>query len=207
MSFIDSPPIRRLSASGTSQEELINAYEAEEERIVNVLSRKLEQLREDKIDLENVLEAESELAVNRLSRELGALRMQNPSGAASSSPADPNAEVLLDAMRRENEELRRRLVDTERDYIRISRLNEIYRVELIEHRNRVRYSKSTCTFGLITSPTARSSSRQSRRNVPNIPISSLQSLFTLDFSRCISPSSFIPSFKRRSNPTSFITDS
>lgn len=44
---------------------------------------------------------------------------------------------MLEAMRRENEQLRNRLVDTERDYIRISRLNEIYREELIDHRRRV----------------------------------------------------------------------
>jgi hypothetical protein len=41
---------------------------------------------------------------------------------------------MLEAMRRENEQLRNRLVDTEREYIRISRLNEIYREELIQHR-------------------------------------------------------------------------
>ena len=42
-----SPPIRRLSAASTSskrEEDLINAYEAEEERIINVLSRKLEKV-------------------------------------------------------------------------------------------------------------------------------------------------------------------
>lgn len=53
MSF--SPPIRRLSNASSivnaepaavrkHEEELINAYEAEEERIINVLSRKLEQV-------------------------------------------------------------------------------------------------------------------------------------------------------------------
>lgn len=44
MSF--SPPIRRLSTASASnkQEELINAYEAEEERIINILSRKLEKV-------------------------------------------------------------------------------------------------------------------------------------------------------------------
>ena len=44
MSF--SPPQRiRSAASATSkQEDLINAYEAEEQRIINVLSRKLEQV-------------------------------------------------------------------------------------------------------------------------------------------------------------------
>ena len=43
-----SPIIRRLSSStsmsGDPKEDLINAYEAEEERIINVLSRKLEQV-------------------------------------------------------------------------------------------------------------------------------------------------------------------
>lgn len=53
------------------------------------------------------------------------------------SGVDPSGEAMLEAMRRENEQLRNRLVDTERDYIRISRLNEIYREELIEHRRRV----------------------------------------------------------------------
>ncbi|TFK41422.1 hypothetical protein BDQ12DRAFT_645855 [Crucibulum laeve] len=168
MSF--SPPVRRLStaSSNSKQEDLINAYEAEEERIINVLSRKLEQLREEKIDLENALEAESESHVNRLSRELNALRLaqqqllQQQSNArgsssngvmdvsvspdtrigfnsfmSSSDPAEPSAEMMLEAMRRENEQLRARLVDTERDYIRVTRLNEIYREELIEHRRRL----------------------------------------------------------------------
>ena len=46
-------------------------------------------------------------------------------------------EMMLDAVRRENQQLRERLVDTERDYVRITRLNEIYREELIQHRRRV----------------------------------------------------------------------
>jgi len=93
--------------------------------------------------------------VNRLSRELTALRQaqqqqqqqqqQQGNGGVSHSPAAlqipdpnaPNAEIMLEAMRRENDQLRGRLVDTERDYVRISRLNEIYREELIEHRRRV----------------------------------------------------------------------
>jgi len=193
----ESPPIRRLSTTSSSpgnlkrEENLINAYEAEEERIINVLSRKLEQLREDKIHLENVLEAENESHVNRLTRELSALRIAqqqqqqqaqqsqqsqaqtNGTGASSSSngigsgynsggsnlngygaaspdarvgmqmfmsgqsPLSPSAEVMLDAMRRENEHLRGRLVETERDYVRILRLNEIYREELIDHRRRL----------------------------------------------------------------------
>ncbi|THH12959.1 hypothetical protein EW146_g7212 [Bondarzewia mesenterica] len=156
-----SPPVRRLSNASTNskrEETLINAYEAEEERIIN--------LQEEKIELENVLEAESESHVNRLSRELSALRLaqqlaqaearsqlSNGNGGnggdiistevrartslAASDPLSPSSEVMLEAMRRENEQLRNKLVDTERDYIRISRLNEIYREELIQHRRRL----------------------------------------------------------------------
>ena len=39
-----SPPIRRLSTNSSSREDLIYQYEAEEERIINILSRKLEQV-------------------------------------------------------------------------------------------------------------------------------------------------------------------
>ncbi|KAI9507848.1 hypothetical protein F5148DRAFT_1201549 [Russula earlei] len=184
-----SPPIRRLSGASSAssskrEEDLINAYEAEEERIINVLSRKLEkvrplsdrqthnhlfstrhnasQLQEEKIELENALEAESESHVNRLSRELSALRLaqqlanqqnggsprlggaglngdgtQSPTLPRLPNPLAPSSEDMLDAMRRENEQLRNRLVDTEREFIRISRLNEIYREELIQHRRRL----------------------------------------------------------------------
>lgn len=121
------------------------------------------QLQEEKIELENALEAESESHVNRLSRELSALRLaqqlasqqngtspglpsssvngdgtQSPNLLRLPNPLAPSSEDMLDAMRRENEQLRNRLVDTEREYIRISRLNEIYREELIQHRRRVR---------------------------------------------------------------------
>lgn len=116
------------------------------------------QLREEKINLENTREAESESQVNRMARELTALRMsqQQQYGTSNSSvsvspetgmgfrsfmtsgnPNDPSAETMIEAMRRENEQLRNKLVETERDYIRIKRLNEVYREELIEHRSRV----------------------------------------------------------------------
>ncbi|KAF9259112.1 hypothetical protein L218DRAFT_981602 [Marasmius fiardii PR-910] len=151
-----SPPRRRASSASKEQEDLINAYEAEEERIINVLSRKLEQLRQDKIDLENSLEAESESHVNRLSRELSLLKAQQAAQANGNSgnnehqpgvemsvvsnyrsPADPTTEHMLEALRRENETLRNRLAEYERDYVRLSRLNEVYREELIEHRSRL----------------------------------------------------------------------
>ena len=121
------------------------------------------QLQEEKIELENALEAESESHVNRLSRELSALRLaqqltnqqnggsptisstsvngdgsQSPTLVRLPNPLAPSFEDMLEAMRRENEQLRHRLVDTEREFIRITRLNEIYREELIQHRRRVR---------------------------------------------------------------------
>jgi hypothetical protein len=112
-----------------------------------------------------VLEAESENHVNRLSRELSVLRIAqqraqqaatNGAGPTSitngdgvnhdlaqltarlnSDPLAQSTDALLDSMRRENEQLRNKLVGTEREFIRLSRLNEIYREELIELRNRV----------------------------------------------------------------------
>ncbi|KAG6877766.1 hypothetical protein C0993_004140 [Termitomyces sp. T159_Od127] len=192
-----SPPIRRLSTtSSSSKEDLINAYEAEEERIINVLSRKLEQLREEKIDLENTLEAESESHVNRLARELTALRQAQNNNASDgsvsvspetgigfrsfmngSSAGDPSLETLLEALRRENEQLRNKLVDTERDYVRISRLNEVYREELIEHRRRLGISVDNL-IGLASAdpysqPTHRRSSSSSFTNGSSLATSVL----------------------------------
>lgn len=54
-----------------------------------------------------------------------------------SAPADPTFETMLEALRRENEQLRNRLVSTDRNYTRVTRLNDIYREELIDHRRRV----------------------------------------------------------------------
>ena len=54
--------------------------------------------------------------------------------------SSPSTDVVLEALRRENEQLRSRLADMERDYVRLTRLNEIYREELIDHRRRVRSS-------------------------------------------------------------------
>jgi hypothetical protein len=52
-------------------------------------------------------------------------------------PRNPSADVTINALRRENEMLRNRVVDIEREFIRMVRLNDIYREELIEHRRRV----------------------------------------------------------------------
>ncbi|EMD34710.1 hypothetical protein CERSUDRAFT_116898 [Gelatoporia subvermispora B] len=100
---------------------------------------------------------------------------------------------MLDAMRRENEHLRSRLVDTERDYVRISRLNEVYREELIEHRRRLglpvdnliglssvdpysqpthrrsSFTTSSPSTSVVTFPTT-SASTQPPRPIPGVPI-------------------------------------
>lgn len=196
-------PIRRLSTTSSNsslkrEENLINAYEAEEERIINVLSRKLEQLREEKIQLENALEAESESHVNRLSRELSALRLQQqrqqqqqqsgtngtitapdhstgvPMLMAGRDPMVPSAEVMLEAMRRENEQLRNRLVDTERDYVRVSRLNEVYREELLEHRRRLGLSVDNLVGLSSADPYSQPTHRRSVSNLSSPSTSATQ---------------------------------
>ncbi|KAG9095630.1 hypothetical protein FS749_010044 [Ceratobasidium sp. UAMH 11750] len=118
------------------EEELINACEAEEERITNALCRKLEQLREEKIALENTLEAESESHINRLTRQIAQLQAQ----LSNRRPTDPEPQqptMLIDAMRLENAQLRTRVADLERDFLRVSRINDVYRQELLEHRRRL----------------------------------------------------------------------
>ena len=55
------------------------------------------------------------------------------------NPLAPSSEDMLEATRRENEQLRYRLVDAKRKFIWISRLNEIYREELIQHRRTLPY--------------------------------------------------------------------
>ncbi len=121
------------------------------------------------------MEAESESHVNRLCRELTALRLaqhqsqqqqqqqqqqSSANGSVSVSPenrvglrywmagnsANPSTDMILDALKRENAELRTRLVETEQAFGRISRLNDIYREELIEHRRRVGYSFITHSY-------------------------------------------------------------
>lgn len=193
-------PIRRLSTTSSNsslkrEEDLINAYEAEEERIINVLSRKLEQLREEKIQLENALEAESESHVNRLGRELSALRLQQqqqqqsgtngivaspdnrvgvPTFMAGREPMIPSAEVMLETMRRENEQLRNRLVDTERDYVRVSRLNEVYREELLEHRRRLGLSVDNLVGLSSADPYSQPTHRRSVSNLSSPSTSAAQ---------------------------------
>ncbi|KAK1219066.1 hypothetical protein PQX77_018215 [Marasmius sp. AFHP31] len=78
---------------------------------------------------------------------------------------------MLEALRRENETLRARLAEQERDYVRLSRLNEVYREELIEHRSRLGRSVDNLV-GLsssdpYTQPTHQRSSYSSRTSSPS----------------------------------------
>ncbi len=57
---------------------------------------------------------------------------------ACPNPLAPSSEDMLEAMRRKSEHLRNRLVDTEREFIRITRHNEMYREELVQLRQQVR---------------------------------------------------------------------
>jgi len=100
------------SKSSDEQSRLINALEAEEEALVNSLSRKLEKLRAEKVELESTLEMEQEQLVNRLQRQLSQLlASQNqqqqgltPATASSSTaptslPSSPGVnELPLDAL-------------------------------------------------------------------------------------------------------------
>lgn len=119
------------------------------------------------------MEAENESLVNRLTRQLVALRQQQlqqqqqahlqnhshtgglnayDADSASSSPVqnyapildphNPSADVTINALRRENEMLRNRLVDTKREFDRMARLNDVYREELFELRRRVSSANS-----------------------------------------------------------------
>ncbi|KAJ1302359.1 hypothetical protein OPQ81_001173 [Rhizoctonia solani] len=107
-----------LSIHQRTDEDILLAYEAEEERITNVLYQKLERLREEKQALENNRDQD----IDRLTRQIAQLESQS---------------MLLEAMRAENAQLRTRVADLEREFLRVSRVNEVYRQELLEHRRRL----------------------------------------------------------------------
>ena len=138
-----------LSPTQLRQEKigLENVLEAESESHVNRLSRELSALRiaQQQLQAQHQNGAASS-ANNGAPGSVGSTGMFSISPetrigvqhlASRSNPLEPSPEVMLEAMRRENEQLRNRLTDTEREFVRISRLNDIYREELIEHRTKV----------------------------------------------------------------------
>ncbi|KAK0468974.1 hypothetical protein IW261DRAFT_1573283 [Armillaria novae-zelandiae] len=114
-----SPSIHRLSSSSSKEQQyLINAYKVEEERFINLLSG-----------------ASLSFSVAVEAAHRGTAGPTSTPGRAAL--CDPSVEMMLESLHRENEQLRNSLVDTERDFIRVLRLNDIYREELIEHRMRL----------------------------------------------------------------------
>jgi coiled-coil domain-containing protein 6 len=88
-------------------------------------------------------------ATNSKNGESSGSREQRDTSRNGIVPPDPEPSLLLDALRRENEELRARLGKVEKDYVRVKRLNEVYREELIVRRGRVRFLFS-CLFLLLS---------------------------------------------------------
>lgn len=137
-------PTRRHNDSQLQEEkiELENALEAESESHVNRLSRELSALRLAQQLAANQQQQQQNGGSPALSGSgtgtgVNGDGTQSPTLLRLPNPVVPSSEDMLEAMRRENEHLRNRLVDTEREFIRITRLNEIYREELIQHRRRV----------------------------------------------------------------------
>lgn len=132
---------RRLSSTlpnahrgGVQEEYLINQLEAEEERLVLLLTRKLEkvrsscyqctvltilQLRQDKARSQNEMEAENESMVLKLSKQLSVLVH---SSSASEDPASLQARVRQ--LQKHSEDLQNRLTAPQN-------LNKHYKQELI----------------------------------------------------------------------------
>ncbi|CAE6357962.1 unnamed protein product [Rhizoctonia solani] len=144
------------------EEDVLLSYEAEEERIPNVLYQKLERLREEKQGTQN--DRERDQHIDRLTRQIARLESQP---------------MLLEAMRAENAQLRTRVTDLERDFLRVSRVNEIYRQELLEHRRRLGLPyESLIGLGSSASGSISSSPVETRRLVPAtsaVPIPRVQS--------------------------------
>ena len=70
---------RRLAQLRKEKELLANAVEREEEALTNNLQRQLMQLKKEKVSLENQLEAEHESVVNRLRKHLSSVERENTS--------------------------------------------------------------------------------------------------------------------------------
>lgn len=71
-----------------------------------------------------------------LADDLAEFRTRRRASLAGLS-SSPSTDAVLEALRRENEQLRTRVSEMECDYVKLMRLNEIYREELIDHRRRM----------------------------------------------------------------------
>ncbi|KAF9020817.1 hypothetical protein BDZ89DRAFT_1071931 [Hymenopellis radicata] len=167
---------RPFRSDQQERQDLINSYEAEEERLTNVLARKLVLARQEKVDMENELEAEGE-------RVMWAMR-RTPDGG----------DVLVDGLRRENEALRVRLSETERDYLQVVRTNDVYREELIELRMRLGIPIDNL-IGLQHLPNR-------PQTQPSSSIRRVPSSISTSSSPPPSPSPFLPSTSLQTNMTS-----
>ena len=140
----------------STKQALINSYEADEERVYNKLSRQLSALLDQAPSSSSTNGTAADGIIHNPSPSTSASSVfhgngfglngsngqghdsSHPTGAPwSTNPYQPAMDVLLDNLRRENAELRIRVVDVERDYVRVTRLNDSYREELIELRMRV----------------------------------------------------------------------
>ncbi|KAI9602397.1 hypothetical protein H4Q26_001686 [Puccinia striiformis f. sp. tritici PST-130] len=81
-------------------------------------------------------------------------------------PLNPSPATLIEVLKSENSNLRNRLVDTEREFIKNSRQNEMYRSELITLRQRAGMSIDdligAASAGEENYPSARAARRRSR---------------------------------------------
>ena len=124
--------------------ELENVLEAESEAQVNRLNREISALK--LAAAQNGTNGGEGMSSNvtstsALADDLAEFRTRRR-GSLAGTNASPSTDIVLEALRRENEQLRARAADMERDYVKLMRLNEIYREELIDHRRRVRSSVS-----------------------------------------------------------------
>ena len=118
--------------------------EAESEAQVNRLNREISALR--LAAAQNVTNGangvngtgNNNIPTPALADDLAEFRTRRRASLAGLS-SSPSTDIVLEALRRENEQLRSRVTDMERDYVKLTRLNEIYREELIDHRRRVRF--------------------------------------------------------------------
>jgi len=122
--------------------ELENVLEAESEAQVNRLNREISTLRlaaaQNGTNGTNSVNGAGSngASTSALADGLADFRTRRWASLTGTS-AGPSTDTVLEALRRENEQLRGRVADMERDYVKLMRLNEIYREELIDHRRRV----------------------------------------------------------------------